>query len=240
MTSTDPNRPMRLTRRERAACHGPDGMPTSGDFRQKSNAGGPRRSVSGPLMWNMTDAIALDDGGAGDPDDDGFHVFGRYPNGFIDHVVSNQLLGPDVQRDEILHVCSGTLGPVERWTVDLRLEARPAVVASGNALPFADGAFKAIMLDPPYSDAYARDLYRVENPRPSWLLREAARVVRPCGRIGLLHVAIPFAPPRCEFVKVYGISTGAGYRIRAFTVYQKRQAGFLDDPGDWARTKREK
>lgn len=157
-------------------------------------------------------------------DPDGFAVFGRYPRGFLEHILKMQLLG-DVQRDSILHVCSGTLGPFERWTVDLRKQARPTVMASGTALPFKDHSFPAVMMDPPYSDDYARNLYGVENPRPSWLLREAARVVQPGGRIGILHVAIPFSPPECELVNVWGISTGVGFRIRAFTVYQKQQKG---------------
>lgn len=158
-----------------------------------------------------------------DGDKDGFAVFGRYPRGFIDHVLRHQWLGADVGRDDILHVCSGTLSQSEKWTVDLRAEARPRVRASGTALPFMDGAFKALMIDPPYSDQYARDLYGVENPRPSWLLKEAARVVRPAGRIGLLHVAVPFPPPGCGLVNCYGVTTGVGYRIRAFTVFERQQ-----------------
>ena len=108
--------------------------------------------------------------------------------------------------------------------MDLRGEAKPRVIANGCALPFRAASFGAVMLDPPYSDQYARNLYRTENPRPSWLLREAARVVRPSGRIGILHVAVPFAPPGCHLVKVYGVSTGVGFRIRAFTVYEREQA----------------
>lgn len=155
-------------------------------------------------------------------DADGFRVFGRYPGGFLSHVLKLRLLG-DVTRDSILHVCSGTLSDSEKWTVDIRAEARPKVRASGTALPFCDSSFPAVMMDPPYSDEYARNLYRVENPRPSWLLKEAARVVVPGGRIGILHVAVPFSPPDCDLVKVYGVSTGVGFRIRAFTVYEKLQ-----------------
>lgn len=161
-----------------------------------------------------------DDQGQGDPD--GFAVFGRYPKGLLRHVLKLRLLG-DVGREDVLHVCSGTLGPDERWTIDVRPEARPLVVADGKALPFRAGAFKAVMLDPPYSDAYARNLYGVENPRPSWLLREAARVVVAGGRIGILHVAIPFAPPLCHLTRVYPVSTGVGFRIRALTIYEKEQ-----------------
>ena len=109
-----------------------------------------------------------------------------------------------------------------------RAEARPTVQANGTALPFRDATFGAVMLDPPYSDEYARNLYGTENPRPSWLLKEAARVVKPGGRIGLLHVAIPFSPPGCWLVRVEGVTTGVGFRIRAFTIYEKSQAGLFD------------
>jgi hypothetical protein len=153
---------------------------------------------------------------------DGFAVFGQYPYGFLDDVIRMQLLG-DVTRDEVLHVCSGTLGPRERWTVDVRLAARPSVVARGQALPFIDGCFKAIALDPPYTEEYARNLYRSEFPRPSHLLREAARVVRPGGRIGLLHIAVPITPEGCKYVTSFGLVPGPGFRIRAFTIYQRRQ-----------------
>jgi ubiquinone/menaquinone biosynthesis C-methylase UbiE len=100
-------------------------------------------------------------------------------------------------------------------------------VANGAALPFRDASVPAVLIDPPYSDQYARNLYGTENPRPSWLLREAARVVQPCGRIGMLHVAVPFAPPHCRLVTVYGVTTGVGFRIRAFTIYERAQAGLL-------------
>jgi ubiquinone/menaquinone biosynthesis C-methylase UbiE len=100
-------------------------------------------------------------------------------------------------------------------------------VADGRALPFRDASWPAVMLDPPYSDQYARNLYGVENPRPSWLLKEAARVVQPGGRVGILHVAVPFAPPGCRLVKVYGVSTGVGFRIRALTIFMKDQNGLF-------------
>lgn len=164
-------------------------------------------------------------------DPDGFAVFGIYPKGWLAHVTKLRLLG-DVSRDEILHVCSGMLGPNERWTVDVRESARPQVVADGRHLPFRDASFKAVMLDPPYTDAYARNLYGTGNPRPSWLLAEAARVVMPSGRIGMMHVAIPFAPPGCRLVNCWGLTIGVGFRGRFFTVYEKAQGSFTyrEDP----------
>lgn len=163
----------------------------------------------------------------GTADPDGFAVFGQFPYGFLADVIRLKLLG-DVTRDEILHVCSGTLGPRERWTVDCRLAARPAVVAQGQALPFRNAAFRAILLDPPYTEEYARNLYRSEFPRPSHLLREAARVVTHGGRIGLLHIAVPITPEGCQFVTSFGVVPGPGFRIRAFTIYERKQASLLE------------
>ena len=151
-------------------------------------------------------------------DPDGYAIFGRFPRGFLSYILRLRLLG-DVPRKDILHICSGTLQ--EAWTVDVRAEARPRVQADGSHLPFRDASFKAVLMDPPYSDAYAKNLYGTENPRPSWLLREAVRVVVPGGRIGILHVALPFCPG-CDLVRVVPVSTGLGFRIRALTIYQRR------------------
>ena len=229
-----------------AAYHGMDGLPMGRKVGVATGEG----SRGGAPIWSMAEAFMprwenkpawktklagghersrrttpIGAGRAPDAavvDPDGFAVFGRYPKGFLRHVIALQLLG-DVRRDDILHVCSGTLGPEEKWTVDLRLEARPLVVATGTELPFRDATFRAVMMDPPYSDEYARNLYRTGMPRNSWLLKEAARVVVPGGRVGILHVAVPFSPPGCRLVKVFGISTGVGFRIRAFTVYEREQ-----------------
>lgn len=222
-----------------AACGSPAGMPARGNARAGLGSRGgaaiwvmreawmPRTETHGQWMRNgqprRTTPVGVDR--APDmADPDGFAVFGRFSKGWLRHILRLELLGRGVGRDDVLHVCSGTLGPEERWTVDLRPEARPRVVATGCALPFRDGSVRAVLLDPPYSDQYARNLYGTENPRPSWLLREAARVVVPGGRIGILHVAIPFAPPGCRLVTVYGVTTGVGFRIRALTLYERAQA----------------
>jgi hypothetical protein len=113
--------------------------------------------------------------------------------------------------------------------VDLRLEAQPSVIANGTTLPFRDGIWKAVMLDPPYTDAYARNLYGTENPRPAWLLREAARIVMPGGRIGFMHIGIPFAPPECFLVKVRAITIGVGFRGRFWTIYEKQQSALFTE-----------
>jgi hypothetical protein len=150
-------------------------------------------------------------------------VFGMYPASLIPRL----LPWLKCDRREILHVCSGGLPRGEGIRVDLRPEARPDVIADGRSLPFPDGSIAAVLLDPPYSEHYARELYGVDYPLPSHLLKEAARVVRHDGRIGFVHYLVPNPPPDCRFVKAFGLSMGFGYPMRAVTFYQKAQRGLF-------------
>jgi len=154
-----------------------------------------------------------------DPEDLPEAVFGQYPTALIGKV----LPWLRCKRSDVLHVCSGSLLPGEGLRVDARIEAKPDVIADGRELPFPDASMAAVMLDPPYTPQYAQDIYGVEYPRPSHLLREAARVVRPCGRIAIVHYLVPMPPPACHLVRVLGLSTGFGFPIRAVTVFERVQ-----------------
>lgn len=150
-------------------------------------------------------------------------VFGQYPAALIPKVKP----WLRCRRSEVLHVCSGSLKPREGIRVDVRTAACPDVLADGRALPFADGSMAAVMLDPPYTVQYAQDLYGVDYPRPSHLLREAARVVKPCGRVAFVHYLVPMPPPNCSLVRVLGLSTGFGFPIRAVTIFERQQDSLL-------------
>lgn len=156
-------------------------------------------------------------------------IWGKLPVGFLTWAY-------DVLRcrgsESILHVCSGGLGPETHGVrVDIRASVRPDVVADGRALPFADESFDAVLIDPPYSQEYAQSLYGTEYPRPSALLREAARVLRPMRFVGMVHFLVPRPQPSLRFVEVHGVTQGLGYRIRALTVFQKEQRGLFARAG---------
>ena len=151
-------------------------------------------------------------------------VWGCYPKGFVPWATDAIQCRPS----EVLHVCSGSLGrEFGGCRVDLRAAAEPDVQADGRQLPFRDGTFPGVLIDPPYSVEYARELYDTDYPRPSQLLKEAARVVRPGGRIGFLHFLVPMVvKSRLRIQVVKGITTGPGYRIRAFTIFVRPQDEF--------------
>lgn len=182
---------------------GINGLPREGMARRLGKS--PRQ----PALWAHSEALDYDPPGA----------WGAYPKGFVAWACRALRANPG----EVLHVCSGSLARGQGFRVDLRAAALPDVAADGAALPFRDATFPAAMLDPPYSVEYAADLYGTEYPRPSALLAEAARCVAPGGRLGILHFLVPMPPPACALERVYGITTGCGYRVRAFTVFVKEQ-----------------
>lgn len=146
-------------------------------------------------------------------------VFGQYPRRLIKKV----LPWLRCQRSEILHVCSGSLPPGEGIRVDINPEAHPDILADGRTLPLPDGSVAAVMIDPPYTVQYARDLYGCEYPLPSHLLAEAARVVRPCGRIAFVHYLVPMPPPGCHFVVGRALSMGFGFQARYVSIWERDQ-----------------
>lgn len=184
---------------------------------RRSNGAPPKQ----PALWAMSYVAGVED-----PEP----CYGRYPRGFLDRVLAD--LG--VRAREVLHVCTGGMthndarGGVR---VDLRAAARPDVVGDGRRLPFRSNTFAAVLLDPPYSVEYAESLYGVEYPRPSHLLAEASRVARPGGGIGILHYIVPMPPADCDMESVVGVTQGLGYRIRAWTVFRKRQRSLFDGGG---------
>jgi hypothetical protein len=159
-----------------------------------------------------------------EPDEMPSAVYGQYPRGLI----AKLLPWLRCARHEILHVCSGSLPPGEGIRVDIRPAAKPDILADGRALPIADGSIAAVMIDPPYSADYARSLYGVDYPRPSHLLREASRVVRPGGRVALVHYITAKPAPGMRFVRAFGLSTGFDMPMRAVSIYERDHAPMID------------
>lgn len=180
---------------------------TNGLPRESRRGDAPR----GPAIWDAKDAV----------------TFGQFPKGFLRFF--SKCIG--VERQELAHFCSGAVPAGEgRVRLDVRGAVSPTVIGDATKAPFADETFRGILIDPPYWARYSRDLYNLRRyPRPSQLLREASRLVVPGGIVGILHFHVPRPRGRLELERVIGITTGCGYRIRALTIFRKRQEDLFDE-----------
>ena len=143
---------------------------------------------------------------------------GGYPIGFIEWAY--EIMGV-TDPEKVLHLCSGSMRTGVR--VDIRPEMQPTVCCDIRNTPFPDESFDFILSDPPYAESYAENLYGTGQhyPKPSEILKEATRLLRPNGYFGLLHFIVPMNRKPMKLVQVYGITTGAGYAIRAWSLFTK-------------------
>lgn len=145
---------------------------------------------------------------------------GGYPVGFVEW--ATQILGAP-EPTAVVHLCSGSIqAPL---TFDWRaLDVGAAVACDVRWLPIRRESVRWILVDPPYGDDYAEALWGLgkQYPSPTVLLRECASALMIGGRVGFLHHVVPRVPDDLERVGTFGISTGPGYRMRAFTVAEKR------------------
>jgi len=147
-------------------------------------------------------------------------LYGEYPPTFLKRALA---LFPNVPHDKILHCPSGTVtGPgitVDKVKDDVRC---PQVVASADALPFPDGSFELYLSDPPYSDKDAEHYGTGHFPFHA-AMREAHRVLRPGGVLGMLHLWIPsYSRKAWRLRGIIAVVTGWSKRIRAFSLLQRQ------------------
>lgn len=193
----------------------PDGRRTGIPAESTERRSGAR--VSQASVWTAQPAV----------DFEGPQFWGAYPKDFIRWACRAM----NVDRHQVVHLCSGTIPKGEGLLrVDIRPEVNPDLVADCRSLPMPDDFAPAVLMDPPYSVEYAKDLYSTEYPRPSALLAEACRIAQPGAPIGFLHFLVPLPPPAARIESVYGVTTGPNYRIRAFTVFRKNQPDLFRGP----------
>ena len=120
--------------------------------------------------------------------------------------------------------------------VDLDPSVEPDVVADAHALPFEDGSFDLVVLDPPYSDEEALKLYGTPRLRPKVYTAEAVRVLREGGWLVIYTDREPRRPPRCNHALRIVVVLRPGHSPRIAGVFQKRRAGmpfYGSEPGEW-------
>jgi len=143
---------------------------------------------------------------------------GGYPKGFLEWAF--EIMGV-TDPSLVLHLCSGSI--ISGITIDIRPEMNPTYVCDCRHTPFPDESFDFILADPPYAENYAQNLYNTKEvfPKPGEILKEASRLLKIGGQIGLLHFIVPVTRRPMKIKKVYGITTGNGNAIRAWTLLEK-------------------
>jgi len=140
----------------------------------------------------------------------------RYPSRFFSNIQKNY---PEFLADDTLHMFSGS--SESGITTDLRPETGADIIAPFDEIPMPDNSFSNVLADPPYADHW-QNQWHGELPKPKHILREASRLTRPGGLIGILHIII--IPAYKEFgverIALHPILTGPNNAIRVFNVFR--------------------
>lgn len=147
-------------------------------------------------------------------------LHGQYPPTFLKRALS---LFPLADQYKILHCPSGTLtGP--GVTVDIRQDEvrNPRIIADAGNLPFPDSSFDLYLSDPPYTPEDSKR-YGCHNPFPlNLFMREAYRVVRPGGYLGVLHTYYPdYRRKMWKLRALIAVVTGFRRATRMFSIFEK-------------------
>lgn len=156
--------------------------------------------------------------------------YGSFPAGFLQR--ARDLLGVDLEQ-AVLHVCGGEirqypfrgLGPNDK-TLDLDPDRNPDFLQDArDPLPYNGDLFwDAILIDRPYTpeDAEKYAPGRDALPPINALLKDALRVVKPLGKVGVFDYIGPRPPKHnVRFVAAVGVWCGFDNRIRIYTVFER-------------------
>ena len=143
---------------------------------------------------------------------------GAFPLYFEQNLV--QLLG---YPEKILHPFGGMAELGTR--VDLNGDLEPDHVADAHDLPLEDESFDLVILDPPYSDDEAQELYGTPKLKPAAYTREAVRVLKEGGWLCVYTDREPARPPCCNHAIRLVIVLRPHHRPRICGIFQKRKPG---------------
>lgn len=140
----------------------------------------------------------------------------RWPGRFLFNVRRTY---PEMVADDALQMFSGASD--FGVTTDLRPETGADIVAPFDAIPCPDHSFGAVLADPPYADHWQGE-WHGDLPKPKHILREAVRLVRPGGLIGILHIIVIPAYKELGVTRValHPVLAGPNNAIRVFNVFR--------------------
>ena len=150
-------------------------------------------------------------------------LHGQYPQTFLKRALA---LFPEAC--DVLHAPSGSINskdlPTGHITLDLVEDEirRPDYVADCRGLPFENESFDLILSDPPYTKKDS-EIYECPPFPMGKFINEALRVLRPSGKLGVLHTYYPsYHRKDFKLVGLIAVVTGFQRATRMFSIFEKR------------------
>jgi len=112
---------------------------------------------------------------------------------------------------------------------DINLDVKPDVVCDAHALPFEDNTFDLVILDPPYSEDYAKRLYNTQRfgrLRYKTYTAEAVRVCKEGGLVVMYHYLATPSIPNTILIKRIFLETRMWHKLRCIHIYQKNSVAW--------------
>lgn len=150
----------------------------------------------------------------------------KYKGGFPLHFEKKLLreLNISPEKHKILHPFGGYAEYGIR--VDINPEVEPDIVGDAHNLHMLkDNHFDLVILDPPYTDKYSKELYRTGKLRFKKYTAEAVRVTKSGSYIAMYHF---LATPRLDNTKLVMrifLETRIWHKLRCVHIYQKELGG---------------
>lgn len=145
--------------------------------------------------------------------------FQRYPGRFMFNVKRTY---PVMLESLALHMFSGSGSGYPSVTTDIREETGADIIAPFDAIPRFDESYDAVLADPPYADHW-QGQWHGALPKPKHILKEAARLTRHGGLIGILHIIVipAYKELHVERIALHPVLAGPNNAIRVFNVFRK-------------------
>ena len=121
--------------------------------------------------------------------------------------------------NKILHPFGGMAEYGTR--LDISPSVLPDTVADAHCLPFDSNVFDLVIVDPPYNDKLAKDLYKTPKLRMMTYIRESVRVCKPNGFVALYHWIWVPRPKLTSYHLMIAILTRQWHSPRVCIVYKK-------------------
>ena len=119
-----------------------------------------------------------------------------------------------------LHLFSGGYRIKGGINVDIDPSIKPDILANAEQLPFSDNTFRWCLSDPPYSRAWANQIWGVKYYNVRQVQSEIIRVVEPGGLIMWFHIRTFNWPKSCRTVAYVAVMAGNRNRIRILHILQ--------------------